>query len=666
MTMMPGDGQQPPEDATYSFTAPEPPTKPAYRRTGKKLATLLTDYRQQLEASRKWRKEEGYEDSWRLMIDLYRGKHFTSADLSKEDKIMVNVAFSTANVIGPSVSINRPKIAVNPRRSEFAQAATIAESAVNYWWSRYRFQSEVRRSVNDYVIVGHGWVKVGYRYEEGEQPIDPQTQAAMFAQARDQANQSAAADPNNVESLPTDEAIAESIPTTTTVVTEDRPFVERVSPFDMFVDPEAVSMENARWVAQRIVLPLDEIRNNDNYDPTVRNKLQADAATNPRWRDSRDAKASAQQYDDRIKRVTIWEFYDLRNGLMSVFPEKGDGFLLKPTDMPYVYGCPFVMLRNYSVPDQFYPIGDLEMLEPIQREINELRSQMMNHRKRYLRKYIARHKALDSDAMAALESDVDNAIVYIEDDIPLSDVIAPLPITMTPPEFYNYSHVIENDMDLITAVSEYQRGSVSEVRRTATEASMIQDAVNARSADKLSAIEGWLSDIAARVVQLAQEFLTGEDTVRTVGPLQAQVWTNFTRSEIQGEFDFEVEAGSTQPMNDTQRRQTALQLAQVLSPYVGMAVNPIELARYVLEEGYGIKDPQRFLLNPQPTLDPASGQPYDPHALAQQQSAMGRPNGDVGLDPMSLPSPGPNTEPMQQAAMNKLGGVDISLPLTGG
>lgn len=636
-------------------------TQPDWKQAGGSLKSIRKGYDEKLTASKKWRKDAGFEDTWKLMVDLYSGKHFSGMDLSQGDKIMINVAFSTKNVISPSVSINRPKVAVHGRRPEHEVPATLAEQAVNYWWHKYRFQPEIRRAVDDFIISGHGWAKVGYRYVEAQRPASFEERQAQFDQLSAEASAKAAADPNGVGALPSDEELAAQLTDTVPEVIEDRPFVERVSPQDIFIDPEATSVEDLKWIAQRIVMPLADVKQNQGFDVAARNKVQADSSLNPRWRDKKDGRAA--EMSDGVARATVWEFYDLRAKTISVFAEAGEGFLVKPTALPYRYGNPFVFLANYNVPDRFYPIGDLEMLEPIQRELNETRSQMMNHRKRYNRKYIANRTYLDEAAMQALESDEDNAIVFIDNETPLGEVVQPLPITSTPPEFYNYSQIIESDMDLVSAVSEYQRGSIGETRRTATEAAMIQDSVNARSADKLAAIEIWLGEIAERVVMLAQQFLTGEQTIRVLGPLQGQEWISFTREDMDGEFDFEVEAGSTQPRSDTMRRQTALQLAQVLSPYVNMTVNPQELVRYVLEDGFGIKDPSRFLLNPMAMgVDPQTGMPMDPNAVLQQQGMQPQ-----GVMPPSnaLPQSGPNMDPGLQTTQQQMGRVSVNLPNSG-
>ena len=71
---------------------------------------LLVRYRDKLEQSRKWRKQEKFDDTWKRMIDMYRGKHYKMS--SEEDRLLVNMAFATINVILPSVSVNYPKIVV--------------------------------------------------------------------------------------------------------------------------------------------------------------------------------------------------------------------------------------------------------------------------------------------------------------------------------------------------------------------------------------------------------------------------------------------------------------------------------------------------------------------------------------------------------------------------
>ena len=172
----------------------------------------LTEYRQHLEASKKWRKDEGYDAVWRRLVDLYKGKHYDQ--YSNEDRMLINISFSTINVIAPAIAVNYPKITVNAVSPDNAAQAVIAEAVVNYWWRHRDIKDEFRRAVKDLLICGHGWIKTGYRFVEeaavGEEGDDNDPQSGGEAQ------------PNSI-------------------ILQDSPFAERVSPFDVFVGARSMN-----------------------------------------------------------------------------------------------------------------------------------------------------------------------------------------------------------------------------------------------------------------------------------------------------------------------------------------------------------------------------------------------------------------------------------------
>jgi hypothetical protein len=211
----------------------------------------------------------------------------------------------------------------------------------------------------------------------------------------------------------------------------------------------------------------------------------------------------------------------------------------------------------------------------------------------------------------------------------INRVIIPMPSIGTPPDFYNQSQMIEDDMDKVSGVSDYMRGAQADIRRTATEAAMIQDAANSRAQDKMSRIEGFLALIGERLIQLLQQYMTGEQVVRVVGTNAMPVWVKYDKDYIAGEFDLEVEAGSTQPSNETFKRQSAMQMVDAMAPFVQAGVIDVpELAKYILQMGFGVKNPDQFIN--------AQGPP-EPGPLGQ-----GAPPPDQGAPPEPAP-------PMQQA-----------------
>ena len=586
---------------------------------------------QKITAAARWRDDMGYDQLWRRMVDLYRGKHWPNTTASNEDLIAVNLAFSTVNVIAPAVSVNHPKIVVTPNQPEDEDRAAFVEAVVNHLWRHHDFRKPFRRSVKDFLIFGHGWLKVGWNFVEQERTLSDMERDEMFVDAVGETDMFAMENPVMAGDLPTDEQMAASIPDTAMMVVEDQPFIERVSPYDIYIDPEATCLEDAQWICQRIIRPLEEAKKDKRYKASARKNLGADSVLNPMFTPT-DREQQDQYLQDIVDRTVIFEFYDIVNNKMSVLAQNGEEFLVDPIPMPYAYGQPFVMLRNYDVPDYFYPMGDLEAIESLQEELDKTRSQLVNARKRYARKYLFHERSFGPEGREALEADDDGRLVpVVDENKSLNEVVIPMPQTPLSPEIYNYSAIIEQDINTVSGVSEYARGSMPEIRRTATEASIIADAQNARAADKLAIIEIGIGHLARRVIQLMQQFMTGEQMAQVADRGGENLFVPFERDDIIGEYDFSVEGGSTQPMNETIRKQQAVSLMNAVAPLVGVVIDPAALAKYVLQTGFGVKNPDKFLIQ--------QGQQTPQDAEAAQAESGGVLNPFGGAQAPLPPSP---------------------------
>ena len=591
----------------------------------KTRAEQLEEFQHRLDLSRRWREEEGYDSTWRRLIDLYRGKHWPRTTSAQRDLIAVNLSFSTVNVIAPSVAVNHPKIVVKANHPEDEDRASFVQAVINHLWRHHDFRKPFRRAVKDFLIFGHGWMKVGWRFVEQERSLGDGERDEILDQAVVEADMFAMENPLLAGELPTDEEIAANLPMTQMTIVEDQPFVERVSPFDIFVDPEATCVEDAMWIAQRVVRPLKQAQEDRRYSPSIRKNLSANAGVNPMYSDGYYEDQITRYLDD--DRVIIWEYYDVPANTMSVFADQGEGFLVPPTAMPYAFGQPFVMLRNYDVPDVFYPIGDLEPIESLQLELDKTRSQLMNDRKRYARKYLYHERSFGPEGREALEAEEDGRLVpVVDENKPLSEVVVPMPQIPISGDIYAYSNIIEDDINTVSGISEYARGAMPEIRRTATEASIIADAQNARAADKLALVEIAIGSIGRRVIQLIQQYMTGEAMARVALKGGESMWVPYAREEIQGEYDFSVEGGSTQPINDTIRKQQAVSLMNAVAPLIGTVIDPAALAMHILEEGFDVKDPMKFMVQQPATPEEqavAGEEPAPPQQGAPPPPPMG-------------------------------------------
>lgn len=570
----------------------------------KSNSDILAEYRGKLTISKQW-VENDYHNLWNRLINLYRGKHYNGS--MPFDRMLVNMAFATINVLYPSVSIGRPKIVVSPQGPDDADKAVIAEAIVNYWWIHYQCQEEFQLAVRDFLILGHGWVKSGYRYIEEDIEVESTDDEAA------------------------DTSKFESSTETNIIIKEDRPFIERVDPFNMFVDIESTSMKDLRWIAQRIRRPIKDVKADKRYDYSARQEVSPSSYMKMNLPNGRTGPNGGVGENGNMEGFCdIYEFYDISTGKMCVFADTGDKFLVKPTEMPYAFGHPFTMLRNYDIPNYFYPMGELEAIEPLQHELNETRTQMMNHRKRYSRKYLFKENAFDDFGRQALSSDEDNAMVPVKGDENINNVVTPMPALINPPDFYNQSSLIISDMDRVSGLSDYQRGILPEVRRTATEASILQGSADARAAEKLTIIELGIAKVAYRLIKLAQQFMTEEQTVRVLDKPGKWAWVQFDKDYIDGNFDFTVEAGSTVPMNESFRRQRALQIVDAMAPFAQAGVIKLDsLAKLVLEQGFGVKDIERFINQPEEGPVPEEAPPGMPPGMPPQGELPPAPEGEL-------------------------------------
>jgi hypothetical protein len=575
--------------------------------TGKRTQEKrLGEYATEIRRTQGWRKDQGYDALWGKLREMYQGELNVANLDASEDAIAVNMAFSTINVMFPSVSQGQPNVEVRANDPSNEPQAVLVEEILNFAWDHWHFQPQFRMAAKDFLMFGHGWVKVGWNFTDEEQETSDEEREVEFDTLSAQADEAAVTDPANASALPTNEDIFANLSTTKTVTVEDQPFVDHVSILDILVNPEATSMHDLRWIAQRVRRPLEEAKRDENYASGARGKLSGahstfDTATDPR--------TDGNLVAERGKMVEIWEFYDLVDAVMAVFTlEDGKNFLVKPTKMPFLFGHPFVQMRNYDIPDMFYPMGDLEQLWPLQQELNKTRSDMMNFRAAYARKYLVRAGALQRGDVEKLISKTDGEIIQVENDnVNLEDIVVPVPINNLDPGLFNWSHQITSDIQEVSGVSEYTRGGGGG-RRTATEAALIQDAMNARSGEKLMIVEQTASEVMRKVLQVMQQFLTGPQVARTFGADGSQKWLPYDRESIRGEFDFSVEAGSTQPNNETFRRQNAIALMNVMMPFVdGGIIDPQELAKHILSEGFSIRTPEKFFQQEAP--QPQPGQP---------------------------------------------------------
>jgi hypothetical protein len=561
-----------------------------------------------IDEAQKLLKDNKWLEKWNNFIKLYSNQYPYPELGDYDDKVAPNMAFSTVNVIVPSIAVHSPKIVVSAKREEDAETADVVEAVVNHQWKQHKVQEEIADAIKDFCIIGHGWLKVVWDTKTEQKDLSVEEWQMSAQQAIMERQQAVEQSGLSEDEFPTIEEVLEALPRKVEVVTKDAPKVRRISPFDMVVDPDANSMNELRWIAQRSLVPLETARKKEEWKSSVRRKLKAAVLSDARK--DVDVYGGEKTETKDAAFVVVWEYYDLLDETVCVMAEGTDDYLLEPTESPFPWGHPYVFVENYKVPERFYPVGDVEPIYGLQIELAMTRTQMINDRKRGRRMHLYRSAAIGPDGVDKLTSGKDNVLIDVLEDRPFTDVFQSItPVGLTA-DWYAQSDAIQRDIDIVSGISEYARGAMPEIRRTATEAGLIQDNANARSADKLYKVEQAMARVAEHMIVLSQMFMDSEDVARVVDDELVVSWVPYDREALKGDFVFEVEAGSSQPQNETFRRQSALQMMDAMGPFLQMGVvNPAMIAEHVLRNGFGVRNAEEFLAAPAPMEDEMGGVP---------------------------------------------------------
>jgi hypothetical protein len=419
------------------------------------------------------------EDVWLQSERQYEGQHWDNP--AGLDQIVVNLSFSTVNVIAPYMVGNEPNFLVVPYgHGANPRNAAIQQAFLNRIWRGpdVNGQQELESASVDFIVYGDGYLKVGYDIAERRVDSDERTYAEM----------------------------AEL-------------WVLRASPWDIWVDPTADGIHNARWVCHRLRFTREELK-----ELGYKNIDEDNVSYGNYHRITEETKEGNRTYVrealDGTDYAILYEFYDLVEKYKVVFADGGDAPLQYVEDLPVV---PIVQMGNYRIPSCPYHMGDLEQVWEIQQELNKTRSQMIQHRARNVQKFVALEGKLGANAIEALKSPVVNEVVYVKGDMPLESLIAPLQVPNLSSDVYNISQIVQQDIYEISGVNEYLRGAAPNIRRTATEATIIEGASNVKSQFKLRQAEKAVRKVGTLLLSFAadvypqtdfeemQLYLTGRD-----------------------------------------------------------------------------------------------------------------------------------------------------------
>jgi hypothetical protein len=432
-----------------------------------------------------------------------------------------------------------------------------------------------------------------------------------------------------------------------TLPVNERYEITRVHPCDILWDEDAGPLEDSwRWVAHHIRMLKSEALEDGQYDKAAVNSIKATKAS-----EEDEGKGKLRAWiSDKLKKkddaefVDIYEIYDLKKREMLAVAENADNLLIKPKPTPKgIEKHPFSFLRFTLRDSSPYPIPPVSPAIDPQKEYSLTRSRWLTHRKRFNRKYEVLDQAVADEELAKLEVGGDGTVVKVQQRGAIG------PIQDAPLDQQNILEMQHLNNDMVECFGTPGAARAVADSDSATEASILDRRLEIREGDKLSMVVDWIVGLARKLDQLIQTHIDRDEAVKITGP-QGEFWQTIKQEdyrEIEGEFEYSVNLGASQPrLPDIERAQMIAFISQVVVPMPHVLTAPAFMKR--MAELYHIEDEavlqelmelgKKIMGGLMPMPGGQGGGPSDNPVAAVLGAAMGPSGGNANGGGAQVPS----------------------------
>lgn len=571
-----------------------------------------------------WRKNYWNGDRrWDRSLRLYRGDHWSTwldsgdsrlldLDVSSalpRDQVVVQLTQAVVTDFVAFLVARDPFFLAKPTLPHHADSAKVQQALLNTEWREKEVTAEVERVAYDMAIIGHGVMKTGYTID-----LDDDVQ-------------------------PDKDGLVEM----DKYIRSEDVWARRVNPYYFVWDITAPdqTLRTARWCAELIFRPLQDVLADSRYNQAVRSAIASgkEAPTRVKTFLSERVKERDAESTGLHDRVVLYEIWDWKFQKRYVFADNVVRPLVEE-DWPhsrdaksYLDGFPYVMEQFTITPNEPYGQGLPALIEDQQFELNDIRSKNFAHRRKFNRVYTMRRGTVTETELAKLQDAEDGSIIVVEEEgalQPLQDAPESVDVDRTEGR-------IQLDIDRVTGADQLQQGGRLPSRTSASEI-QARITIFGRKIDlRARTLDRMVLTVGRQLLQHIKANFELPRIVRAAG--RAGLRSDFLRfspQQIQQEVDIELQTSAAPKADPDLERQQAIQFLQVISafaqvfgPQIVGQFDPIELMRWALEK-FEDTELERFF--------PAAGTlpaPIPAPDLAQGGSAEALPRSNLAENPVA-------------------------------
>lgn len=438
------------------------------------------------------------------------------------------------------------------------------------------FKMQMKALVRRTLITGVGYLKLGYQRIMDKSP-DPERAindvSGMLASVEqlsgDLADSVKTSDSAEAEQLA---LISKSLAQQTEIIVREGLALSYPDSMALIPDPNTKQLRGfvgAEWVAEQYYLTADKIKQTYNVDPAGSGMTSGSGNTSARRYVETNNGAFRFAADDAPNEkdvYCVWEIYSKTDNMVYVLLDGYSDFLMEPATPDAVlerFYPWFVLIFNETYdPNTVFPPSDVELIKPMQEELNRARQGLREHRRANRPINISRKGALeqaDKDNLMGAEANTLVELNGLQSGEKVEDVIQALKTSPIRPELYDTGQSYE-DIFRVLGQQEANFGGTSGA--TATEVATAEGSRASAVSSAVDDLDEMLSEFARAAGQLLLMETSSETVKKIVGP--GAVWPELSREDVMREIYLDVEAASTGRPNKAQEIQNAQQLVPLL------------------------------------------------------------------------------------------------------
>ena len=523
-------------------------------------------WRVEIELAEKYRKEHFgvYDEKEHTRagenIDYFERGFSTHAQMDVDMITTLNLTHAITKNVVPSLYFQNPKVMVLPKKIESQGTSTTVSQILNYYFKELGMEEINQKIIWDAYVLGHGYYKVGYTTKFG---MDIKDETKKKKSRVDKALEAVGLKPKDKEEITRPEIDLRII--------SERPYVKYISPFNFGRDPRANTLEESMYWYESFRKSVKQMKKNKKYKNTKDLKGQIPEGVHI------GTKVTETEIED-FKTVDVFEIhYRNEDKVYDLVISKDSEEYEEHYHEESVYDidgwqCGELSFNKHG--HQSYAISDITKIRNLQDRFTATIDAILEQVDRMVPKVAYNGNDITPDGKLALRDGDIGALVECTKNP--REVIQEIGMTQLKADLRALNEEIINIVTVQTGITRAQLTGVSGYD-TATEATIAQGGQTLRISDMTQNVHRFTRKQVELLWQVIKQFVDLEELELVNGVigvdeqsgLPKYSWLTVTPEQSEkmqiGQYDFDIEVGSTQKPDLIQVRKQFENLFSLLA-----------------------------------------------------------------------------------------------------